>query len=139
MPDPWLSLLVLHVVILVMGSTVLWAAGRWPLTVVMVNGIIIAAGIWAMWSAGHVMETDGFEVGGLLLRVGQWTVALAIAACGLVAIVSSDRGTPAALGGWAGLANWATAMVGYWFMCFVVALFEGFIFFLGTTPHGEFR
>jgi hypothetical protein len=105
----------------------------------MVNGFIIAAGVWAMWSAGHVMEIDGLEAGALLLRVGQWTVALGIAAWGLVAVVSSDRGTPAALVGWAGLANWAKAMAGYWFMCFVVALFEGFVIFFGSTPHDQFR
>jgi hypothetical protein len=132
-------LLLLHVAILGMGSTVLWAAERWPRTVVVVCGFLAAGGVWAMWSAGNVMEAHGPEAGERVLRIGQWIVALAIAAWGLVAVIRRSPGTTDALIGWARWANWAIALAAYWFMCFVVALFEGLIIYLGTTPPGQFR
>jgi hypothetical protein len=68
----------------------------------MISAIIAAGGGIAMWSAGGVMEVDGPEAGMRLLRIGQWIVALAIAACGLVWVVHKSRGTPDAFVGGAG-------------------------------------
>jgi hypothetical protein len=134
--NPCVSLLLLHVVILSLGSTVVWAANRWPRTVGMVSGFIVAGGGWAMWSAGDVMKADGPEAGERLLRVGQWVAALGVAAWGLLAVVRQRPGTPAALVGWT---DWAKALAAYWVICFVVPLVEGVVIVLGTTPHGQFR
>jgi hypothetical protein len=136
MSEPGVFLLLLHVVILVLGSTLLWAVDRRPRTVVIVSGFIIACGGLAMWFAGNVMEAHGLEAGGRLLRIGQWAVALGIAAWGLVAVFRRGPRTPAAVAGWK---DWAMALAAYWFLCFVVALVEGFIIFLGRTPHEQFR
>jgi hypothetical protein len=134
--NPWVTLLLLHVVILAVGSTAFWAAGRSPRTVVIVSGFLVAGGGWAMWSAGDVIDAAGLDAGERLLRIGQWAVALGIAVWGLVALVSRTPQTQSVHARWA---NWAMSMTGYWFLCFVVASFEGLIIFLGTTPHGQFR
>jgi hypothetical protein len=136
MPPPWISLLVLHIVMLAMGSAVFWAAKRRPWIALLVSGIVVAGGSWALWSAGGAMEADGPDVGQIFIVIGQWLVALGIAACGLVFVVRRNRGTTAAF---VGPTAWPKALVTYWFMCFGIALFEGIIIFLGRTPHGQFR
>jgi hypothetical protein len=134
--NPWAPLVVLHVAIVSIGLTVLWTAGRWPRTVVLALGFLVAGGGWAMWSAGDVMAAQGREAGELLLRLGQWGVALGIAGWGLVTVIRKSQGAPAGPVKWT---DWAIALGGYWFLCVVIALVEGAVILLGTTPHGEFR
>jgi hypothetical protein len=133
---PWVPLVVLHIAIVSIGLTVLWTAGRWPRTVVLALGLLVVGGGWAMWSAGDVMVGYGREAGELWLRLGQWAVAMGIAGWGLVTVVRKSQGTPTGPVKWTDL---VIALGVYWFLCVVVALVEGGVILLGTTPHGEFR
>ena len=134
MSEAWVLLLLLHAAILAVGSALLWASGRRPGAAAVGCGLLVAAGGWAFRAGGDAIAA-GPEAGQRLLRLGQWAVALGVAGWWFLVLLRRDRGS-IPLAGWT---DRAKALAAYWFLCFVVALVEGVVIFLGTTPHGEFR